>query len=248
MTVTLVMPVRNEIAGLRWVLPRIRREWVDQILLIDGGSTDGSAEYALAQGCEVHRQVRPGLRLAYIEAYEKVTGDVIITFSPDGNSIPELLPGLVGEIGKGYDMVIVSRYLGNARSFDDTWLTCLGNRVFTGIINLLFGARYTDAMVIYRAYRRSLPRDVGITRIRSPLYEAVIGRLISWEPQLSVLCGKRKLKVSEIPGDEPRRIGDEKRGRSLLPGSRINHFKSGLACLYMFVAEFITGGDPRPGA
>jgi glycosyltransferase involved in cell wall biosynthesis len=233
------MPVLNEIAGLRWMLPRIRREWVDQILVIDGGSVDGSVEYALEYGCEVHRQVQPGLRLAYIEAYEKIKGDIMITFSPDGNSIPELLPSLIEEMKKGYDMVIVSRYLGSATSFDDTLVTGLGNHTFTRIINLLFGTRYTDAMVMYRAYDRRVPNNLGITRVRSPLYERLIGRYISWEPQLSVRCGKQKLKVGEIPGDEPRRIGDEARGQVLLPSSRIQHFKSGLACLYMFLDEFL---------
>ena len=239
MTVTLVMPVLNEIAGLRHILPRIRRECVDQILMIDGGSTDGSVEYALEHGCEVHRQTQRGLRLAYIEAYEKIKGDVIVTFSPDGNSIPELLPALIDEMRKSHDMVIVSRYMPGATSYDDTPMTRLGNRAFTWIINILFGARYTDALVLYRAYRRSLPLELKITQIRSPRYEWWIGRFISWEPQLSVRCGKRRLTVGEIPGDEPRRIGDEERGRVLLPSSRIHHFKSGLACLYMFLDEFL---------
>ena len=239
MRVTLVMPALNEIAGLRWVLPRIPREGIDQILVIDGGSSDGTVEYALEHGCEVHRQIQPGLRLAYIEAYEKIKGDVIVTFSPDGNSVPEVLPALIQEMTKGYDMVIVSRYLREATSYDDTALTRLGNHVFTGIVNLLFGTRYTDAMVMYRAYKRSVPNDLGITRVRSPRYERLIGRYISWEPSLSVRCGKRKLKIAEIPGDEPRRIGDEERGRVLLPSSRIQHFKPGLACLYMFLDEFL---------
>lgn len=239
MNVTLVMPVLNEIAGLRWALPRIQREGIDQILVIDGGSTDGTVAYALEHGCEVHRQVQRGLRLAYIEAYEKIKGDLIVTFSPDGNSIPELLPDLITEMAKGYDMVIVSRYLAHAMSLDDTPVTRLGNHAFTGIINRLFGTHYTDAMVMYRAYKRGLPSDLGITQVRSPRYERLIGRYISWEPSLSVRCGKRGLRIGEIPGDEPRRIGDEARGKVLLPTSRINHFKSGLACLYMFLEEFV---------
>ena len=238
MRVSLVMPVLNEINGLHWALPRIKREWVDQILVIDGGSTDGTVEYALDHGCEVHRQVQRGLRLAYIEAYEKIKGDIIITFSPDGNSIPELLPDLIAEMRKQYDMVIVSRYLGDARSHDDTLVTRCGNYLFTAIINLLFGTRYTDAMVMYRGYRRGLPEELGITRVRSERYERLIGRNISWEPSLSVRAGKARLKLGEIPGDEPRRIGDEKRRQVLLPSSRISHFKSGLACLYMFFEEF----------
>jgi glycosyltransferase involved in cell wall biosynthesis len=238
-TATLVLPVKNEIAGMRQIVPRIPRELFVQILVVDGGSTDGTVEYALEQGLEVHRQVRRGLRLAYLEAYERVKGDVIVTFSPDGNSIPELLPDLVREMGKDRDMVIVSRYLGKARSEDDTTLTWLGNFVFTRLVNLLFGGRYTDALVIFRAYRRSVPHATGVTRPRSERWERLIGRYISWEPQLSARAAKLGLRVAEIPGDEPRRIA-EVRGNIFLPPSRINHFKSAFACLYMFLEDFLT--------
>lgn len=238
MTVTLVMPVLNEIRGLREILPRIQREWVDQVLVIDGGSTDGSVEYVLERGCEVLHQTERGLRLGLIESYERIKGDVVVTFSPDGNSIPELLPHLIAKMKSGYDMVIVSRYRDGAKSYDDTPVTKLGNHLFTGIVNILFGGHYTDALVLYRAYRRSLPSDLTIIQRRSRLYERWVGRYISWEPQMSVRCAKAKLRVAEIPGDEPRRIGDEAR-RGILPSSRIAHFKSALACLYMFGDELV---------
>lgn len=239
--VALVMPVLNEIAGLREILPRIRREWVQQILVIDGGSTDGTLEYALEHGCEVHRQQRAGLRLGYIEAYEKVEGDVVVTFSPDGNSIPELLPALIDKMREGHDMVIVSRYGGGARSHDDTPLTRLGNYVFTTAINLLFGGRYTDALVMYRAYRRLLPIELHITEERSEWYERLVGKYLGWEPQMAVRCAQRRLSVAEIPGDEPRRIGDEGKRRLFLPSTRIHHFRAALAFLFMLVDEFVRG-------
>jgi glycosyltransferase involved in cell wall biosynthesis len=239
MTFTLVLPVMNEIVGLREIVPRIRRELFDQIIVVDGGSTDGTVEYALEQGLEVHRQVRRGLRLAYIEAYEKVKSDFMVTFSPDGNSIPELLPNLVHELKQGYDMVVVSRYLGKARSEDDTTLTWFGNFLFTRIINLLFGGRYTDSLVIFRGYRRSVPETTGVTRVRADRWERVIGRYVAWEPQLSARCARLGLRCGEIPGDEPRRIA-EVRGNIFLPPSRINHFKSAFACLYMFFEDFLT--------
>src|SRR3954468_11146796 len=93
-TVTLVVPTLNEIAGMRAVMPLARREWVDQILILDGGSTDGTVEWARANGYEVHVQTEPGIRQGYAEALPLVRGDAIVTFSPDGNSLPELLPQL----------------------------------------------------------------------------------------------------------------------------------------------------------
>ncbi len=56
MRFTLFIPVRNEIHGLRIIMPRIDRQWVDQILILDGGSTDGSKEYLLSMGYDVFDQ------------------------------------------------------------------------------------------------------------------------------------------------------------------------------------------------
>jgi glycosyltransferase involved in cell wall biosynthesis len=238
--VTLVVPTLNEINGMRVIMPRVDRELLHQIIIVDGGSTDGTIEYAREMGYEVHLQKERGIRLGLIENYPNIKGDIIITFSPDGNSVPEEIPPLIEKMEIGYDMVIVSRYLGEARSFDDTFISRLGNWSFTKIINFLFGFHYTDALVMFRAYKREVPEKLGIIKRRSALYERFIGRYISWEPQISVRCAKRRLKITEIPGDEPLRVEDKgTRGNRMLPPSRIYHFRSGFACLYMFLEEFM---------
>ncbi len=237
MKVTLVIPTLNEIDGVEAIMPRIKPEWYDQLIVIDGGSTDGTVEYLKKHGYEVSFQKVVGLRKAFIENYKNITGEIIITFSPDGNSIPELIPDLVAKIKEGYDMVIVSRYLGKAKSYDDTFITGLANRIFTATISIFFGFRYTDAMVIYRAYKRETVENLGILRLRSDFYEKHIGRYVSWEPQLSIRCAKNKLKIGEIPGDEPKRVEDES-NTGILPSSRIRHFRVGFACLALILDEF----------
>ncbi len=203
---TLFVPVLNEADGMRNVMPRIDREWVDQVLVVDGRSSDGSVSYAREQGYDVVVQQRPGLRHAYTEGFPHVRGEYVITFSPDGNSVPELIPQLIEKVQEGHDMVIASRYLGGARSYDDDAVTRFGNWFFTTAINVLFGGRYTDAMVMFRIYRTELFHGLDLDDDEGYATERLFGTVIGIEPLLSLRAAKRRLRVSEIPGDEPRRL------------------------------------------
>ena len=212
MKTTLIVMTLNEVNGMRAIMPQIHPDWCDQIIILDGGSTDGTIEYAREQGYFVYEQKQRGIRFAYLEVLPYIEGDVVITFSPDGNSIAELLPDLIAKMKEGYDMVIVSRYLDDAKSEDDDIVTGFGNWLFTGTVNLLHGGSYTDVMVMYRAYKTQLIYDLDLDKDESyALPEKLFSTIISWEPLLSVRALKRKLKIGEIPGDEPPRIGGERK-------------------------------------
>lgn len=229
MKVTLIIPTLNEIAGMKVIMPRIKREWCDQTIILDGGSTDGTIEYARGQGYFVYVQKKPGFRNAFTELLPFIKGDVVITFSPDGNSIPELIPPLIEKMKEGYDMVIVSRYLRGARSQDDDAVTAFGNWLFTNTVNFLHRAHYSDVMVIFRAYKTNLIYDLELNKDKGYiLAERLFNTRIGWEPLLSVRAAKRKLKVTEIPGDEPQRIGGERKLRIL---------KWGAAYYFQFLRE-----------
>lgn len=198
----------NEIQGMKAIMPRIRREWCDQIIVVDGGSTDGTIEYANSEGYSVYVQKKPGFRHAYTEVLPFVEGEVILTFSPDGNCIPELIPALIEKMQEGYDMVIGSRYFDGAKSDDDDFFTAFGNWFFTKTVNTLHGSRYTDAMGIFRAYKKQLIYGLGLDKEDGyAMAERLFRTKISWEPLLSVRAAKKKLRVAEIPADEPARLG-----------------------------------------
>ncbi len=221
----------NEVNGMKAIMPRVERDWCDEIIIVDGGSSDGTIEWARANGYSVYVQKQPGFRHAYAEVLPYVHGDVVLTFSPDGNSIPELIPNLTAKMREGYDMVIVSRYLDTAKSEDDDVATAFGNWFFTNTINLLHGGHYTDAMVIFRAFKRSLIDDLDLVSDEGyALAERLFRTKISWEPLLSVRAAKRKLKVAEIPGDEPPRIGGKRKLKIL---------KWGAAYYFQFIREML---------
>lgn len=233
MQITLCVMTLNEIDSMKVIMPKIDTSLFDQVLVIDGGSTDGTIEWSRQHGYEVYVQKEKGLRQAYLEALPHIRGDVMITFSPDGNSMPERLPALVEELKKGYDMVIVSRYLGDAKSEDDSLITRFGNWMFTVLINTLHGGRYTDAFVIYRGYKKSLFHELKLTDDKAfRIPEALFFTRVSVEPLLSVRAARARLKISEIPGDEPKRIGGER---------KLQIIRWGLAFLYQICVEVVAG-------
>ncbi len=226
---TLIVCTLNEIDGMRAIMPQIKKGWCEQIIVLDGGSTDGTIEYARDNGYFVYIQKEKGLRHAYTEVLPYIEGDVVMTFSPDGNSIPGLIPELINKMKEGYDMVIASRYLAGARSEDDDAVTAFGNRLFTKTVNVLFQAHYTDAMVILRAYKTQIIYDLDLHKDESYEWpERLFHTRISWEPLLSVRAAKRKLKVTEIPGPEPPRIGGER---------KLQIWRWGAAYYFQFIRE-----------
>ncbi len=202
------MPVLNEVVALREILPQIDQSQFDEILIIDGGSTDGTVQYCEEQGIKVLHQTKKGIPDAEDVAYRHTTGDIVILFTPDGNSLPELLPDLCAKMREGYDMVIVSRYKDSAESHDDGLLTGFGNKLFTKIVNILFRANYTDVLVGFRGYQRSAIEKM---RLQNFTHENWLRKnffyMNSWELGAAIRAAKLKLKVTEIPGSEPARIG-----------------------------------------
>lgn len=212
MKTTLLALTLNEIDGIKHILPKIDPSWVDEIIVVDGGSTDGTIEWARDNGYKVYVQKKRGIRHAYLEVLPQIEGDVILTISPDGNCPVEAIPKILEKMRNGCDMVIGSRYLDDAVSEDDDIVTGFGNWLFTATVNLLHGGKYTDAMVIYRAFTKSLVYQLGLDREDAyVLPEKMFGTIISWEPLMSVRAAKARKRVEEVAVGEPPRIGGERK-------------------------------------
>jgi glycosyltransferase involved in cell wall biosynthesis len=229
MKVTILALTLNEADGVKAVLPRIDPAWYDQMLVVDGGSTDGTVEWCREHGYEVVIQSRPGIRYAYFEVLDRIIGDVVLTISPDGNCPIAFISNILAKMAEGYDMVIGSRYLGEARSEDDDLVTGFGNWLFTQTVNFLHRAHYTDAMVIYRAFRRGLIQDLDLDREETyRLPEKLFRTIISWEPVMAVRAAKAGKRVAEVAVGEPPRIGGKR---------KLQVFRWGAAYYFQFFHE-----------
>jgi hypothetical protein len=98
------------------IMPKMDTSLFCQILVPDGHSKVGSADYARSLGYDVHIQNKKGIRFACIEDLPKIIGDYVITFSPNGNCPPEDLPKPIQKLEEGFDMLVASRYLPRAKS------------------------------------------------------------------------------------------------------------------------------------
>ncbi len=231
MKVTLLIPTLNELEGMKVIMPQVRREWYDELIVLDGGSTDGTVEWARTQGYRVVTQSKPGLRSAYSELWPHLTTETVITFSPDGNCLPELIPQIATRLREGYDMVIASRYLDGAVSEDDDLLTSFGNWLFTTSARWMFGGSMTDVMGIYRGYRCKLIAELNLDQDDAyALAEMLFFTKISWEPLLSARALKYHKRISEIPGDEPARIAGER---------KLQVLRWGAAYYFQFLREWL---------
>lgn len=138
-------------------------------------------------------------------------GDITITLSPDGNCIPEAIPQLVEKMKEGYDMVIASRYAPGAKSADDDFMTGFGNWMFTRLINFLYGSLYTDTLGIFRAWKTKLFKELEIDKEEGYAMEKLVNSIAGSEIMFTIRAAKKKLRVSEIPADEPARVGGKRK-------------------------------------
>jgi glycosyltransferase involved in cell wall biosynthesis len=229
----------NELRGVQAILPQLDSSWYSQLLIVDGGSRDGTVEWCRRQGYDVYVQRRPGIRFAYLEVLPMIQADVILTLSPDGNCAPSVIPLILDKMAEGYDLVIGSRYLDGAQSEDDDLITGFGNWLFTRTVNILYKAKFTDAMVIYRAFRRDLIFELDLdNEVSYSLPERLFRTIISWEPLMSVRAAKLKKRIGEVAAGEPPRIGGKR---------KLQVFRWGAAYYFQFLRElWFWHGTRRP--
>jgi hypothetical protein len=195
--VTVVIPAKDEARNVAWVLRRLP-PWIDEVILVDGASTDDTVAVARAVRPDivVAAERAPGKGAAMRTGMDLAHGDIIVTIDADGSMDPVELDRYVA-CAHEHDLVKGSRFAIDGRTDDMTRIRRLGNAVLLGLVNLLYGARLTDLCYGYCAVRRSALADLAL---RSDGFEI--------ETEMTVRALRAGLRVGEVPSSEaPRRYG-----------------------------------------
>jgi glycosyltransferase involved in cell wall biosynthesis len=195
--VALVIPTLNEEAAIGGVIGAVPREWVDEIIVVDSGSTDRTIERARAAGARVLTLRERGYGRACRAGAEAAEDcDVIVFLDGDGSDCPELIPHLVAPIAEGRrDFVIGSRARGEREAGSMTAHQLLAGRMIGVALRPLYGVRYTD-MCPFRAIRRDALMRLGM---REETY--------GWNLEMQMRAARAGLRILELPVAHRRRTG-----------------------------------------
>lgn len=218
--VSVVVPAMNEAKNLPYVLPRIPN-WVYEIILVDGNSSDNTVEVAkrlCPNKLRCVTQSGRGKGTALRDGFAAAKGDIIIMIDADGSMRPEEIPLYVAALMSGADFVKGSRFMQGGGTDDMEFYRYLGNLGFTVAVRLLFGAKYSDLCYGYSAFwRRVLPR----LHLESTGFEI--------ETEMNVRAIKAGLNVAEVPSfEEPRIHGS----------SNLSTIRDGFRVLRQIIKEF----------
>jgi len=201
LTVVVIIPARNEAASIGLVLDEIPRAGVRQVVVVDNGSTDATADVARRHGALVTYEGEPGYGAACLAGIEctRDEDDVVVILDGDHSDFPEDLPALLAPIASNEaDLVIGSRVLGNAEPGALPWNQRFGNRLACTLMRLLYGASFSD-LGPFRAIRRDALLDLGMK-----------DRTFGWNVEMQARALALDLRIREVPVRYRKRIGRSK--------------------------------------
>jgi glycosyltransferase involved in cell wall biosynthesis len=203
--IAVVIPALNEERSLPCVLADLPREWVDEVLVVDNGSTDRTAEVAERAGARVVVEPRRGYGSACLRGLAELARsrqdppDIVVFLDADYSDHADELPLLLRPImDEGFDFVVGSRLMGRRERGAMPPQSVWGNRLACALIRLRFGIRYTD-LGPFRAIRWSALERLGMT---DPDY--------GWTVEMQIKAAQAGLCVRETPVSYRRRIGVSK--------------------------------------
>jgi glycosyltransferase involved in cell wall biosynthesis len=225
--ISVIIPVFNEYESIGKVLDAIPQSLVDEVVVVDNGSTDGSRGVASKHGATVIKEPERGYGAACLKgiSYLKKSGSsqILVFLDGDFSDFPEDMIQLVDKIREGYDFVLGSRVmgveLGLARLSSHS---ILGNKLAGLFLNWLFRGNFTD-LGPFRAIR-----------FEKLLQLNMVDRNYGWTMEMQIKAVRHKLKIIEIPVRYRDRFG----GTSKVTGTFMGSLKAFLKITFIVILYF----------
>ena len=220
-----VIPAYNEEKSIGRVLEEIPKDWIQEVIVVDNGSSDSTSAVAKRGGARVVVEPNRGYGNACLTgiAHLPEHTEVVVFMDGDYSDYPGEIPNLLSNLwSKEADMVIGSRVLGHCEKGSLTFSQKVGNRLSTLLIKWLYGHAYTDLgpfrAIKTEALRRLKMRD----------------RNFGWTVEMQIKALQQGLKVIEVPVSYRERIG-----KSKISGTISGTFKAGGKILWTIGKLFL---------
>ncbi len=222
--ISIVVPALNEALNLSVVLPQLPQ--VHEVILVDGGSVDGTvmaARRALPEIVTV-LQTRKGKGNALAAGFARVTGDIVVMFDADGSADPAEIVRFVEALKAGADFAKGSRFTAGGGSADITAIRHLGNKFLNGIFNVGFRTHYSDLCYGYNAFWADLIPLLDLPEHSAPAPtngKMVWGDGFEIETVINCRFAAAQVSITEVPSVEKLRMFGESNLRAVQDGIRV---------------------------
>jgi len=197
--VTVVIPALNEEAAIGGVVREIPRGLVDEVIVVDNGSADRTAEIAAAAGARVVSEPIRGYGAACLAGVLAAgDADILVFLDGDHNDDPAELPRVLGPVLAGEADLVLGTRVGKAARGALTLQQRVGNRVVTALVRALYGVRLTD-IGPFRAIRTRALLELGMEH-----------KTYGWPVEMVVKAARCGCRILEVPVSCRRRLGRSK--------------------------------------
>ncbi len=200
MKVVAVIPALNEAGSIARVVAAVPRDLVSEVIVVNNGSTDRTAEIAASVGARVVSEPQRGYGAACKAGLDAAAdADILVYLDGDASDQPQELAQVLAPVVRGEaDLVIGSRLLGQREPGAMPPHAVFGNWLTARLVRLLYGARITD-LGSFRAIRRT-------NLLALDMQERTYG----WPVEMIVKAAKRGYRIHEVPVTHRKRIGKSK--------------------------------------
>jgi len=220
--VAVVIPCLNEEVPIADVVRGVLAQGVDEVVVVDNGSTDATAARAKAAGARVVAEHTRGYGRACAAGLRAIRADadIVCFLDGDGSDVPDFMASVIGPVARGEaDFVMGSRLRGQRERGSMTPQQLVAGRLAGILLRLVYGVRFTD-MSPFRAIRVGKLRQLDM---RETTY--------GWNLEMQMRATAAGLRILEVPVDHRRRRG----GESKVSGNLV----AGLSAAWKIAATFV---------